>query len=136
MKSKYVCKNVVNEVFLQFALLKEATGNEIANKILEELNLYGVDLSKMRGQGYNGAASMSGQFNGVQKHVRSQIPTAIYVHCSAHSLNLAISNACQQSVRNCLNTIGKVYSFSTLQRGKLFYRLLYPKFVQNQRLQN
>ena len=95
MKSKYVCKNVVNEVFLQFALLKEATGNEIANKILEELNLYGVDLSKMRGQGYNGAASMSGQFNCVQKHVRSQIPTAVYVPCSAHSLNLAISNACE-----------------------------------------
>jgi hypothetical protein len=66
----------------------------------------------MRGQGYDGAASMCGQFNGVQSHVRSQIPTAIYVHCSAHSLNLAISNACEvQSVRNCLGTIGKVYSF-------------------------
>lgn len=112
--------NSVNEVFLQFAPLKDTTGKGIATTILEELQSYGIVLSKMRGQGYDGAASMSGQFNGVQTHIRSQIPTAIYVHCSAHSLNLAISNACEvPSVRSCLGTVGKVYNFFNTPKRQL-----------------
>lgn len=104
--------NAVNEIFLQFTPLKETTGKGIATKILEELHSYGIFLSKMQGQGYDGAASMSGKFNGVPAQVRCQIPAAMYVHCSAHSLYLAISNSCElQPIWNCLGTIGKVYNF-------------------------
>lgn len=66
----------------------------------------------MRGQGYDGAAAMSGKFNGVQAHIQAIYPKALYVHCAAHSLNLAVSNSCDlPSVRNCLGTIGKLYDF-------------------------
>jgi len=43
----------------------------------------------MRAQGYDGAANMSGIHKGVQARVRERIPTAQYVHCKAHVLNLA-----------------------------------------------
>jgi len=58
-----------------------------------------IDMQYLRGQGYNGAASMSGRFNGVQSCIKKNIKqlyiTAIYYnHCSLQILNLAVSNAC------------------------------------------
>jgi len=38
--------------------------------------------------------------------------TALYVHCSSHSLNLAVSYACGlQGIRNTMGTIEKVFVF-------------------------
>ena len=66
----------------------------------------------MRGQGYDGATAMSGRLNGAQAYIRKIIPTALYVHCAAHSLKLAVSNSCDLSpVRNCTGTIASVYNF-------------------------
>ena len=66
----------------------------------------------MRGQGYDGATAMSGRVNGTQAYIREIIPTALYVHCATHSLNLAVSNSCDLSpVRNCMGTIASVYNF-------------------------
>lgn len=48
----------------------------------------------MYGQGYDGAANMAGRFKGTQTVVRETYPKALYVHCAAHSLNLAVSAAC------------------------------------------
>ena len=37
---------------------------------------------------------------------------AVYVHCAAHSLNLAESNSCEvASITNCLGTMGKLPFF-------------------------
>ena len=79
----------------------------------------------MRGQGYDGAAAMSVRLHGVQAYVREVVPTAIYVHYAARSLNLVISRLCSvQAVRNCIGIIGAVSNFSTLQRDKLYLKEL------------
>jgi len=57
------------------------------------LHPIGVDLAYMVGQGYDGAAAMSGDKNGVQKHIAEKCPSALYVHCAAHSLNLCLMKA-------------------------------------------
>ncbi|XP_060845934.1 52 kDa repressor of the inhibitor of the protein kinase-like [Rhopalosiphum padi] len=55
---------------------------------------------------------MSGKYKGVQAIVRAEYPKAIYVHCAAHTLNLAVSNASNiQPIRNCLGIIEKLYDF-------------------------
>ncbi|CAH1113511.1 unnamed protein product [Psylliodes chrysocephalus] len=55
---------------------------------------------------------MSGQFSGVHAIIRKEYPTALYVHCVSHSLNLAISDACSvQAVRNCMGVIENAYIF-------------------------
>lgn len=55
---------------------------------------------------------MSGHIKGVQTIIRKKYPKALYVHCVAHTLNLAVSSACNiQPVRNCLGTIQKMYCF-------------------------
>ena len=47
----------------------------------------------MVGQGYAGAAAMSGDKNGVQKHILEKCPSAAYVPCVSHSLNLCLLKA-------------------------------------------
>nr|CAH7766104.1 unnamed protein product [Callosobruchus chinensis] len=78
----------------------------------ENLPIDGINSLYMVGQGYDGAAAMSGQFQGVQQHIREKNDLAIYVHCASHSLNLAISDACEiSSIRNCFGSIGSIYNF-------------------------
>lgn len=80
--------------------------------MLVGLNRCGLDCNYLYGQGYDGASNMAGRFKGVQTIVRSKYPNAIYVHCAAHSLNLAVSTASGiKPIRNCLGVNEKVYNF-------------------------
>lgn len=64
------------------------------------------------GQGYDGAAAMSGYLHGAQAYIRQECPLALYVHCSAHSLNLAIADSCSLAdVRNCTGIVQSVGSY-------------------------
>lgn len=104
--------NSVREDFLQFVPIYDMTGKGIANAILSKLKAFGIDTQYIRGQGFDGASAMSGIHKGVQHYIKEEIPNAHYVHCSSHSLNLAISDACDcPMVRNCLGTVNKVYDF-------------------------
>jgi len=111
----------VREDFLQFVPVYDVTGKALSTVILDSLSKFGVRIDKMRGQGYDGAASMSGHISGVQTHVRQRCPLPVDVHCSSHSLNLAVSNACDvAAVRNCMGTIGAVHTFlNTPKRNTL-----------------
>ena len=66
----------------------------------------GLSLNELRGQGYDGASTISGEKSGVQKRIRDIQPKALYTHCAGHSLNLAIVSACTVlSVRNAIDSI-------------------------------
>lgn len=107
------------EHFLQFVPVLSTTGESLATTILSNLQKFGVDLKYLRGQGYDGAASMSGKYNGVQAHVTKLHPKAIYVHCFSHSLNLAISNSTNvQDIRNCIGIVEKLYTFFETPKRK------------------
>lgn len=95
----------------------DLTGKGIANVILSNLKDFGIDIQYIRGQGLDGASAMSGVHQGVQHYIK-EVPNAHCVHCSSHSLNLAISDDCDcMMVRNCLGTVNKVYdSFNTPKR--------------------
>ncbi|KAJ8887316.1 hypothetical protein PR048_013531 [Dryococelus australis] len=72
----------------------------------------GLDATFLQGQSYDGTASMCGQFNGVQAHVPSVHPLVVYLHCSSHSLNLAVKNACYvQAIQNCKGIVGIISKF-------------------------
>ncbi|XP_060845979.1 zinc finger MYM-type protein 1-like [Rhopalosiphum padi] len=102
----------MREDFLTFVPVTDVTGMGLANTLLNTLDKLGIDLKYLRGQGFDGAATMSGCFNGVQSHVTKKYPLAHYIHCTSHCLNLAISDTCNvQSIRNCTGTIQKVCVF-------------------------
>lgn len=109
----------LTEEFSQFVPTSDMTGKGIANFILESLKQFGIDTKYLRGQGYDGAAAMSRKYNGVQTHIREIYPNAIYVHCSAHSLNLAVSKSCSVPIiRDCLGIIGQFRDFFIFPKRK------------------
>lgn len=61
------------------------------------LDYHGLQISRLRGQGYDGASNMRGEFNDLQKLVRDEAPYAFYVHCFAHQLQLVVASAAQCS---------------------------------------
>ncbi|XP_068247892.1 zinc finger MYM-type protein 1-like [Palaemon carinicauda] len=56
-------------------------------------------LYDMRGQGYDGAANISGIYNGLQFRLQRRNPKALYVHCQAHSLNLVLVEIKKSSIQ-------------------------------------
>lgn len=80
---------------------------------------FGIEIKYLRGQGYDGAAAMSGKLNGVRSHISQLHPMATYVHCAAHTFNLVVSKSCDiQAIRNCLGTIGKIRDFFVYPKRK------------------
>ncbi|XP_060845700.1 uncharacterized protein LOC132925309 [Rhopalosiphum padi] len=110
---RYVDDNdCIHERFLKFITINSLTGCDLAESILNGLNSCEINLDYLYGQGYDGASNMSGQYKGVQAIIKKKYPKAMYVHCAAHSLNLAVSTASGiQPIRNCLGIIEKYYVF-------------------------
>lgn len=87
-------KSEVKESFIDFLHVTDLTGKGIAEKIIENLKESDLDPNNMVGQGYDGAAAMSGHLSGVQKLIQDKFPCASYFHCANHCLNLVISQSC------------------------------------------
>ena len=49
-----------------------------------------MSLSKLRGQGYDGASNMQGDINGLKTLILKENKSAFYVHCFAHQLQLTL----------------------------------------------
>ena len=96
----------VREEFVGFLHAKSTCGQALATLLLDTMDENEVDGDKLRAQGYDGAANMSGKHQGVQAHVRQLFPEAVYVHCKSHCLNLAIGDSCKDaSVWTLMGTI-------------------------------
>ena len=124
----------VKEVFLGFCEATDLSGEGLSRLIMAKLRGWGIDLSDMRGQGYDGASAMSGKFNGVQAKIRAQYPLAMYVHCACHILNLALSTSSDlRAVRRSMSTIQDGITFlrgSPKRKAvlKTAVRALYPSY--------
>ena len=107
--------NNIREEFLDFILCDEGTtGNAVATKLIEELNMCRLPLSKLRGQCFDGAGNMAGQLNGAAAIIQRDSNTckAEYFHCALHVLNLCIMSATSSIlVRNMWCAIKEVSWF-------------------------
>ena len=105
-------RHTLKEEFVQFQAADDLTGDGLANQILSLLNSHGLNLSKLVGQGYDGASAMSGHINGVQANVRKQAALATYVHCSSHVLNLVLNTGSDvHEMRDMFAVIKEVTNF-------------------------
>jgi hypothetical protein len=52
--------------------------------------MYKLSYKQVRGQGYDGASNMRGEFNGLKSLILRESSTAYYVHCFAHQLQLVV----------------------------------------------
>lgn len=122
----------IREEFVSFVKLDRVRAEDITSSIISTVEGLGLSLNELRGQGYDGASSMSGEKSGVQKRIRDIQPKALYTHCAGHSFNLAIVNSCSvPSVRNCIDVIKNLTRWikhSPKREGLL--KAVYQKGVQ------
>jgi len=83
--------------------------NYITEQILSTLIQFGLDISKIVGQVYDGCSTMAGKINGVRKRIENKYSNANFFHCNSHKLNSVISYYLLMSdVSEIRNTIGTI----------------------------
>ncbi|KAI3684136.1 hypothetical protein L6452_33355 [Arctium lappa] len=83
------------ERFFGLVHVPDTTAQTLKNGIYSLLSHYNLDVKSIRGQGYDGASNMRGQFKGLQALILEDCKCAYYVHCLAHRLQLALMAASQ-----------------------------------------
>jgi hypothetical protein len=58
-------KGMIEERFLGLKHVEDTTSNVLKKALLQMLGSNGLSISKLRGQGYDGASNMRGEFNGL-----------------------------------------------------------------------
>jgi hypothetical protein len=106
------CTFEIKESFLGFFTLNHHGAEDHVNLIKYILIIFNLDLSKFRGQGYDGAAVINGSHSGVHKKISDIIPSASYVYYNAHNLNLVLCDLAKinQKYHNFL-ILCKIYSY-------------------------
>lgn len=61
----------------------------------------------LQGFCFDGASKMSGRFAGARAKLKAQCPTALYVHCSNHALDLILQEVARE-VRLVADTLSFV----------------------------
>lgn len=132
-----VQKSTIHEEFICFLSATDLSGAALSEQILQALNRLGLQIEDLRGQGYDGGANMSGKFNGVQARLKQLQPLAVYMHCAAHKLNLAIVKACSlSSVRNMMGVVSNITNFvrESAKRLEIMKRSILEKHPEAKRV--
>jgi hypothetical protein len=74
-------KGMVVERFLGLKHVEDTTSNALKKALLEMLGGYRLSIARLRGQGYDGASNMRGEFNGLQKQIRDENPHGHCFYC-------------------------------------------------------
>lgn len=103
----------IKESFLGFFKVSNQTAEGLTTQVLKFLENQKIDIHKCRGQGYDGANTMSGAYSGVQKRIKNIEKNAIFVHCAAHNLNLVINDTVKAipEINNFFADIQNIYVF-------------------------
>ena len=117
----------VHEEFMGLYSVESMRADTLISVIKDVLLRFNLPLSKVRGQCYDGASTMSGYKSGVAAKLLQEEPKALYTHCYGHALNLACADAIKHSkvMRDALDTayeIVKLIKYSP-QRQSSFMTL-------------
>ena len=112
---RYVCPKSLQPVerFLTFIPMYGHTAGAMENLVLEFIKKCGLDIKNCRGQSYDNASNMSGQYSGLQARIKSSCKYAAFVPCVGHSLNLVGACAAESCVTavSFFGLVQKVYTF-------------------------
>ncbi|XP_029144001.1 uncharacterized protein [Arachis hypogaea] len=125
-----VCLRYVNkegQVRKHFlGLVHVSNTNALSLKLALEslLEIYNLSLSRVRGQGYNGASNMQGEFNSLKTLILKENSYAFYVHYFTYQLQLALVTVAKKQVEiallfNLLTNLCNVVGASCKRRDML-----------------
>lgn len=101
------------ERFIRFILNSSHKAKDMATIVLETLKNYDLDIADCRGQSYDNASNMSGAYTGLQARIKEVNPLAVFIPCSAHSLNLVGTCAagCCEAAISFFSNLQALYNF-------------------------
>jgi hypothetical protein len=88
----------IHEDCLGLYELESQNAAHITAVIIDVLLRCNLNLNDCRGQGYDGAATMSGIHDGVAANILRKQKKAYFVHCNAHCLDLALQDLAKQCI--------------------------------------
>ncbi|XP_073133302.1 uncharacterized protein [Henckelia pumila] len=83
-------KGCVVERLLGFKHVASTTAQALKCALLDLLSAHGLSVSRISGQGYDGASNIQGEINGLKTLILKENECVYYVHCFAHQLQLAL----------------------------------------------
>ncbi|XP_034504874.1 zinc finger MYM-type protein 1 isoform X5 [Ailuropoda melanoleuca] len=109
---------LIKERFLGFIDTEEMTGTNLHRTIKTYLQQVGVDLNKICGQSYDSTTNLRGKFNKIATEFKKEEPRALYIHCYAHFLDLAVIRFCKEvkELRSALNSLDSLFSTIHMSR--------------------
>lgn len=88
----------VVERFMGIEHVSSATALSLKAAIDKLFSRYGLSISRLRGQGYDAASYIQGEFNGLKELILKENPCAFYIHCFAHPLEQALVDVAKNHV--------------------------------------
>jgi len=117
-----ICFRVVTEnlepeeLFVGFYETSKTTADALFQLLKDVLMRFSLPIGKCRGQCYDGASNVSGIRTGLQARVQEQEPRALYIHCTAHVVNLVVHDVAQ-NIPACRNFMALIRDMITLIRN-------------------
>ena len=102
----------IYEHFIKFIVVETSTGKNLCETLLNELELLGLDVLDLRGQGYDNGSNMKGHISGVQARILQINPRAFFVPCACHNYNLVlgdIAKTCPEAM-TFFGTVQRTYT--------------------------
>ncbi|QHO02198.1 Zinc finger MYM-type protein [Arachis hypogaea] len=114
----------VKERFFDVVHVTDTCAITLKKELISVLSHYNLQVENIRGQGYDGASNMRGEWNGLQALFLKDSPQAYYVHCFAHRLQLALVAASREVLQihdffTQLNSIVTIVSASSKRHDQL-----------------
>ena len=138
---RYFYKGSVHESFLTYKAAESLNAEGLSKTIVSTLESFGLDYKEnLVGQGYDGAAVMSGKLSGVSTRISGICKYAIYIHCHAHILNLVLVDAAkaEPEVADFFSLLSRLYVFLSGSyvhiKWKRIQEEMYTKKFELQRL--
>jgi hypothetical protein len=103
--------NVI-EYFLGITYVCNTTAVELKKTIDSVLSRHNLSISKLRGQGYDGASNMRGELNELTTLILNDNSSAYYIHCFAHQLLLTLLAVAKNHIQivTFFNLVNSIYN--------------------------
>ena len=134
---RYIYKFRTVERFVGFILASELNAQALAEYIFQKVSDLKLDLGNLVSQCYDGASVMSGCNTGVQTIIKKKCPQAVYIHCSAHRLNLVLVDVSKKvkAASDFFAHLQSIYVFfSSSKCHELFFSIQKSKGGREMRL--
>ena len=87
---------LIQERFFDVACFNNTSSLTLTEAICCIRSRHNLDISNIRGQGYDGSSNMIGEWNGLQALFMKDCPYAYYVHSFSHRRQLALVTASRE----------------------------------------